>query len=144
MFTCAKTFDDLPFAHRQWRHPGHCSLIHGHSWAFDVTFAAEALDAMGFVIDFGDLKELRERLRELFDHTLVIGEDDPERERFEGLAAAGLCRIVTVPSGSAEGLAAWVFELADTLVTQRTEGRVRVVEVTCHEGPRNRATCRRP
>ena len=56
MMTCSKTYSDLPFAHRQHRHAGHCSLIHGHNWELKITFACEEFDKNGFVVDFGNLK----------------------------------------------------------------------------------------
>ena len=56
MITCTKRYDNLPFAHRQPNHEGHCSLIHGHNWSFEFEFKASKLDGNGFVIDFGDLK----------------------------------------------------------------------------------------
>ena len=75
--TCSKTYTDLPFAHRQPSHQGHCALIHGHNWSFEFEFAADKLDECGFVIDFGKLKWLKDWINERFDHTLVLNESDP-------------------------------------------------------------------
>ena len=55
MITCSKLYKDIPFAHRQHLHDGHCSQIHGHNWDIKLTFSCKELDAMGFVVDFGKL-----------------------------------------------------------------------------------------
>ena len=53
MMNCKKTYSDIPFAHRQHLHDGHCALIHGHNWSFTVTFSCHETDLNGFVVDFG-------------------------------------------------------------------------------------------
>ena len=57
--TCTKTYFDVPFAHRQHLHDGHCSFVHGHNWDIRVTFGCERTDENGFVVDFGKLKFLK-------------------------------------------------------------------------------------
>ena len=47
MITCSKLYKDIPFAHRQHLHDGHCSQIHGHNWDIKLTFSCKELDAMG-------------------------------------------------------------------------------------------------
>lgn len=76
--TCKKRYDDIPFAHRQWNHKGHCAHIHGHNWSFEFEFVSKSLDANGFVVDFGKLQFLKNWLNETFDHKLVISKDDPK------------------------------------------------------------------
>ena len=49
MMTCSKIFLDIPFAHRQHRHSGHCARIHGHNWTLKLTFACNRFDKNGFV-----------------------------------------------------------------------------------------------
>jgi ribonucleotide monophosphatase NagD (HAD superfamily) len=41
-------------------------------------------------MDFGGLKAFKEWADYMFDHTLVIGEDDPHRKMFEIMAGLGL------------------------------------------------------
>lgn len=139
MITCSKIYADIPFAHRQPRHRGHCALIHGHNWTFTVTFACETPDENGFVVDFGDLKYLRRWLDEHLDHACVFSESDPERERL--LAAfPHLFKAYVVPCASAEGLARHVFEVFDALVRRHTDGRARVCELRLDEDGRNFVT----
>ena len=120
MFTCTKKFSNLPFAHRQPSHPGHCRLIHGHNWAFTFTFGCHELEkGTGFVIDFGDLKWLKTWLETHFDHTLVLNIDDPSLEYLRNALAPssvagmahvdGFARIICVPNCGAEGLALFAF-----------------------------------
>ena len=53
-YTCAKRYYNLPCAHRQHNHRGHCSKIHGYSRSFEFHCAAHELDENGFVFDFGN------------------------------------------------------------------------------------------
>lgn len=136
MVTCSKTYSDIPFAHRQPKHSGHCSMIHGHNWSFQITFGAIYLDECGFVVDFGRLQKVKDLIL-MFDHTLVLNADD------EMLAFAGLLHyadIVVVPDCSCEGLAKWVAEHVDEIVRRESMGRVFVVGVVCFEDSKNSAT----
>lgn len=137
-YFCSKEYIDIPFAHRQHNHDGHCADIHGHNWSFKFTFAADELDKNGFVFDFGDLKELKTAL-EGFDHALILNEDDPHRDHLMSILEP-YARIIILKSGSAEGLARYAWKIAQDIVTKKSEGRVRVTEVTCSEDWKNSAT----
>ena len=89
-YTSTKTYRNLPCAHRQWRHDGHCAYIHGYSREYTFFFDAKSMDKHGWVVGFGDLKELEKYLIEMYDHTLLISEDDPELDTF--------CLLYTSPS----------------------------------------------
>lgn len=139
-YTCSKVFGPYPFAHRQHNHSGHCSLIHGHNWSFKLTFSSPALDINGFVHDFGANKELRDWLTKTFDHTLVLNLADPYLHVFEdALESKGMALIIRVPSGSAEGLAEYVFMQANAIL-KRNKVKALVIEVECREDDRNSAT----
>jgi 6-pyruvoyltetrahydropterin/6-carboxytetrahydropterin synthase len=76
---------------RQWRSThSHCSLLHGYSIGIKLIFESETLDDRNWVMDFGGLKAFKEWADYTFDHTLVIGADDPHLEKFQALAALGL------------------------------------------------------
>ena len=51
--------------------------MHGYSRSFTFWFAATELDACGFVVDFSSLRPLEKRLRDQFDHTFLVNDDDP-------------------------------------------------------------------
>ena len=83
MYQSTKTFHFLPCTHRQWRDKGDCKFIHGYDRSVKLVFECHYLDDKNWVMDFGGLKEIKEWLENLFDHTLIINEDDPEIEFIE-------------------------------------------------------------
>jgi len=139
-YTITKIFKGYPFAHRQPEHEGHCSLIHGHNWDFEVTLEADELDECGFVYDFGKFKEFKEWLTAMFDHTCLINHSDPEASRLLKLRDEGLADIVLVSSCSCEGLAEMVYRELVTRIAESEGTRVRVVSVTVHEDYKNKST----
>lgn len=114
MYQITKRFQGYPFAHRQHTHDGHCKLIHGHNWDFEICLTSDHLDENNFVYDFGKFKWLKEWFSERFDHTCVISQDDPELDRFQTLHSEGFLNLFIVPSCSAEGLAKLVYEQVRT------------------------------
>ena len=141
MKTCTKSYTDIPFAHRAPLHDGHCKLIHGHNWSFVITFAARETDVNGFVMDFGKLLLLREELFVLFDHTLVLNEGDPIVEDIQKfLRAHNIGNVRLLPDCSCEGIAKFVFDLADSFVRKATGSRAHVQSVTVQEDSKNSAT----
>ena len=70
-------------AFRQWKADSHCNLIHGYALQFEFTFGGDELDSSNWIVDFGGLKPLKEWLKFMFDHTYLLGSDDPEFETFQ-------------------------------------------------------------
>lgn len=87
---------------RQWRAKSHCRLLHGYSLSFRFEFEANMLDDKNWVVDFGDLKELRAILEGTFDHKTVVAADDPELEWFREAARRGLADVVVLPAVGCE------------------------------------------
>ncbi len=143
MLTCAKRYVDIPMAHRQPHHQGHCALIHGHNWTIELTFACHQLDQNGFVVDFGDLKYLRHWIDHHLDHACLLATDDPLREALVAAAPAAW-KVYLLPNTSCEGLAQHLHQTFDPLVKQHTAQRVWVASVTVEEDSRNRATFAAP
>ena len=141
MLTCSKTYDDIPAAHRQHRHAGHCALIHGHNWSLTFTFGCEHTDENGFVVDFGGLKYIRQWIDRNFDHACLFAADDPMKDVLLE-AAPTVWKAVIVPDCSAEGLAAWTFRGVDPLVREHTKGRAWLLAVEVGEDERNFAQFR--
>jgi len=147
MYTITKRFGPYPAAHRQHKHDGHCALIHGHNFVFDVSFSVPdetQLDANGFVLDFGKMELLKTKLVDLFDHTFLINQDDPRKLWFQrALGIPKVAKIVIVASGSAEGLAKLVYDLASITMLPpeyMVNRQVSVSSVTCFEDEKNSAT----
>lgn len=145
-FQSTKTFHNYPCAHRQWRHEGHCSLVHGYSRSFHFVFGAQELDKCGFVVDYSSLKSLKAHLDYMYDHTLLLNHDDPLLDDFKKLEAAGACQIrihrsilePSIPLGvGMEGTAQYLCEYADQLVKTQTKGRAWVHSVEARENDKN-------
>lgn len=75
---------------RQWRAThSHCSTLHGYSIGMKLIFESDTLDDRNWVMDFGGLKEFKKWADYMFDHTLVIAEDDPHLEFFKRMSYIG-------------------------------------------------------
>ena len=142
MITCRKTYADIPFAHRQHKHAGHCALIHGHNWTITLTFGCHEPDANGFVVDFGDLKYLKRWIDEHLDHACVFNADDPLRETLVAAGGPAVWKSFVVESCSCEGLARHLFDVFDPLVRDHTGDRAFLVEVEIEEDSKNSAAYR--
>jgi 6-pyruvoyltetrahydropterin/6-carboxytetrahydropterin synthase len=75
---------------RQWRAShSHCSTLHGYSIGIKLVFECETLDDKNWCMDFGGLKEFKAWADYMFDHTLVIAQDDPHLEFFRKMSWMG-------------------------------------------------------
>lgn len=138
--TCSKIYSDVPFAHRAPNHDGHCAQIHGHNWSFEFEFKARTLDKNGFVMDFGKLKFIKEKLDQ-WDHALLLAQTDPELPHLmETLDATNLAVIQVVPDCSCEGIAGNIGTWVSGEVYRITDGRVTVTKCTVYEDSKNSAT----
>lgn len=129
---------------RQWAADSDCHLLHGYSFGFHFVFAAEQLDKRGWVLDFGrgGFGHIKAWLHEMFDHTLLVAEDDPERAALEALGERGIARVRVVKGTSCERMAEMTFEKADAIVRELTQGRCWVESVECSEHGSNSAIFR--
>lgn len=55
-------------AHSLTGYPGECARLHGHTFRVDVVIEGEALNEIGIVFDFKDLKETVNNILDRFDH----------------------------------------------------------------------------
>ena len=136
MYTCRKSYRDIPFAHRQHNHDGHCAFIHGHNWAFTFEFAARTLDETGFVIDFGKLGFIRQEIKARFDHAYVYNRGDEASLRLVG-AEGALFKGLEVERCSCEGIARYLLELIQPMVRSASGGRVWLAAVEVEEDSKN-------
>lgn len=98
---------------RQWRAThSHCSLLHGYSIGVKLIFECEELDERNWVMDFGGLKNFKNWLEYMFDHTVLVAEDDPKLDFFkqlnrmgDGYNAKGICDLRIVPGVGCEKFA---------------------------------------
>lgn len=139
-FRSTKAYTNFPCAHRQYLHHGNCALVHGYSRSFTFLFAAKTLDRCGFVVDFGELKWLKSHLDHMFDHTLLLMENDPLLPTFRQIEDLGGAAIRLMPYGvGMEGTAQYLCEYADVRLREFTKGRCWVESVESRENDKNSA-----
>ena len=138
-----KSYYHLPVAHMQWfdtdetgaECTGPCSKWHGYDRSVHFEFAGEA-DEHGWVVGFGDLKPIKVFLEYYFDHTALIGADDPRMEDALKARDAGLVDLRVMPYGvSMEMSSIFIWEQVNPL----TDGRVYISRVECREHEKNSA-----
>lgn len=96
---------------RQWRAShSHCQYLHGYALAVTLKFEAETLDDRNWVIDFGGLKEIKEWLKSIFDHKLLVAADDPELDEISALQGLGIAEVIVLPSVGCEGFARYIYD----------------------------------
>lgn len=127
-------------AFRQWKADSHCNLIHGYALQFELTFGSSKLDERNWVVDFGGLKELKEWLKYMFDHTYLVASDDPEFETILQLADKNLIDIREVEAVGCERFAELTFEKASSIIEEKYGERCWVESVTVREHEANSAT----
>lgn len=138
MLTITKKYADIPFAHRQPSHKGHCFFNHGHNWDVEITFTASELDENNFVIDFGKLDFIKDYFKK-FDHSTVVANSDVE---FLDMVTKypQFFQIVTMEDVSCEGLAKQLFKDLNAIVKLHTSQRVWITRVKVFEDLKNSAT----
>jgi 6-pyruvoyltetrahydropterin/6-carboxytetrahydropterin synthase len=122
-----KRFIGYSTAFRQWRADSHCNLIHGYAFCFKIWFEGE-LDDNGWVIDFGCFKRngVKEWLKNMFDHTTCVADDDPELELFREMDKRGVIDLRVLPGVGCEKFAELIAVYLQDIVDKETNGRVKV------------------
>jgi 6-pyruvoyltetrahydropterin/6-carboxytetrahydropterin synthase len=148
MFKSRKKFDGFSTCFRQWRaNTTHCQYLHGYDVEFEVTFEGE-LDHRNWVWDFGGMKRAKNLIEGkqpkawmeyMFDHTVVVAEDDPAMADFVDLDIRGVIQLRVVPAVGAEKFAEYLYNKLNEFVQLETEGRVKVVKVKFMENHKNSA-----
>ena len=125
----------LSCAFRQWKAQSHCRFIHGYALTVRIEFEAEELDARGWVIDSGGLKEIKQYLTDTFDHKLLVAEDDPMLEHFAELVYVDAADVQRVPATGCEAFAELIWRKVESwlfVTDQNQRVRCRSVEVREH------------
>ena len=147
-FQSSKVFDGFSTVFRQWKaETTHCRFIHGYGISFKVYFEGE-LDDRNWVWDFGGMKRAKTLIDGkqpkawmdyMFDHTMVIAEDDPELEAFKQMDKAGVAQVRVIPATGAEKFAEYIYCNINEFVKAETDNRVRVIKVKFMEHGKNAA-----
>ena len=147
-FQSSKVFDGFSTVFRQWKATTtHCRFVHGYGISFKVYFEGE-LDDRNWVWDFGGMKRAKTKIDGkspkawmdyMFDHTLIVAQDDPFIEAFKQMEEAGVAQIRVIPATGAEKFAEYIYNKLNEFVHVETEGRVRVTKVKFMEHGKNAA-----
>ena len=147
-FQSTKIFDGFSTVFRQWRADGtHCQFLHGYGISFKITFEGE-LDEKNWVWDFGGMKRAKGTIDSMnpkawmdhmFDHTVIMAEDDPYLELFEDMNKNKLIQLRVIPATGAEQFAKFIYDKVNEFVLEETNNRVRVTQVEFKEHNKNSA-----
>jgi 6-pyruvoyltetrahydropterin/6-carboxytetrahydropterin synthase len=139
IYTSTKRFSGYPCTHRQWKADSHCRFVHGYSREFYFEFACKKMSDEFWVMDFGDLKDVKEWLAEMFDHTFLIAADDPYLETFKKMDSDGVIQLRVLPNPGMEGSAKFVYDHVSKMISEKTQGRVWITKVEVRENEKNSA-----
>ena len=138
MFVSTKVFDGFSCCFRQWKATTtHCQYLHGYGVSFKVWFEGD-LDERNWVWDFGGMKRAKtkidgkspkEWMDYMFDHTVIVAEDDPYVNTLLQLDNANIAQVRIVPATGAEKFAEFIFNKLNPFVQEETNGRVKVGQV---------------
>ena len=148
MYKSRKKFDGFSTCFRQWKaNTTHCQYLHGYDVEFEVTFEGD-LDHRNWVWDFGGMKRAKnlidgrqpkEWMEYMFDHTVVVAEDDPDLQNFVDMDARGVIQLRVIEAVGAEKFAEYLYHKLNDFVQLETDGRVKVVKVKFMENHKNSA-----
>ena len=147
-FQSSKVFDGFSTVFRQWKaKETHCRFLHGYGISFKVYFEGE-LDEKNWVWDFGGMKRAKTLIDGkqpkawmdyMFDHTVIIAEDDPGMGGWKTMNDLGVIQLRVIPATGAEKFAEYIFNKLNKFVHTETEGRVKVTKVKFMEHNKNAA-----
>lgn len=147
-FQSTKIFDGFSTVFRQWKANGtHCQFLHGYGISFKITFEGE-LDEKNWVWDFGGMKRAKGTINGMnpkawmdymFDHTVIMAEDDPYLELFKDMDKNKLIQLRVIPATGAEQFAKFIYDKVNEFVLEETNNRVRVTQVEFKEHNKNSA-----
>ncbi len=147
-YQSSKVFDGFSTVFRQWKaETTHCRFVHGYGISFKVYFEGE-LDERNWVWDFGGMKRAKTLIDGkqpkawmdyMFDHTLIVAEDDPNLKAFQQMDKAGVAQVRVIPATGAEKFAEYIYRNINEFVKTETNNRVRVTKVKFMEHGKNAA-----
>lgn len=147
-FISTKVFEGFSTVFRQWKAENtHCRYVHGYGVSFKIWFEGD-LDEKNWVWDFGGMKRAKgtidnmspkEWMEYMFDHTLVVAEDDPFLNAFKNMEEAGVAQVRIIPATGAEKFAQFIYDKVNPFIQEETNGRVKVIKVEFREHEKNSA-----
>ena len=139
-FKSTKRFGPISTGHRQWKHKGHCSYVHGYGRYVRLTFEASKLDERGWVMDFGDLKDVKKWIEAEWDHRVLIASDDPLLQQLKELESHGGILLNVLPDGYYPGIeesCRYLYDMLSPMIQKKTNNRVEITRVEIWEHENN-------
>ena len=141
-YKSSKRFGPITTGHRQWRDKGHCSYVHGYGRYVRLTFEATKLDERGWVMDFGDLKDVKSWIESEWDHRTLIAADDPVIPELKTLEEVGGINLNILPEGYLPGIeesCRYLYDKLNPVIQRKTNNRVEITRVEIWETEKNQA-----
>ena len=116
---------------------GSCRFVNGYRLKAKFWFESDKLDKNNWVVDFGSLKPLKDKLENQFDHTLCLDRDDPALLHFQTLSEKDVVDVRIMNGVGIEMTAKWCYDAANEHLdsgTMPNGARCVRVEVWEHEG----------
>lgn len=138
----SKRFGPISTGHRQWKDNGHCAWAHGYGRIVEIIFWGSELDSRGWIVDFGDLRDVKKWLNDQWDHRILLAHDDPLIDQFKTLETLGGCNINIMPKEYGPGIelsCKFVYDMVDEIINEKTNGRCGVQQVRIWEHENNSA-----
>ena len=132
MITCTRRIE-FDAAHRILNHESKCKMLHGHRYALEIKFAAEKLDGLGRIIDFGKVRDiLGSWVDKHLDHNTILSIKD--KNLGEKIASETGQKIYYLKENpTAENIAKHIFkEICPKLFAKKN---VRCVAIKLYETP---------
>ena len=124
-FQSSKVFDGFSTVFRQHSaEDTHCRFVHGYGISFKIYFEGE-LDYRNWVWDFGGMKRANTQIDGkspkawmdyMFDHTLIVAENDPFKDAFIDMDNSGVAQVRIIPATGAEKFAEYIFNKINEFV----------------------------
>lgn len=142
-FQSTKTYGHelgLSVCFRQFGAKSHCSKLHGYALSVRLVFEASELDSDNWVMDFGNLKEVKQYLESRFDHKTVVSRNDPQLWFYRLGQSNGVMDLVEVENIGCEAFSKMVFNfVSDWLKIKEYFPRVDLVSAEVREHGANSA-----
>jgi pteridine reductase len=98
------------YGHRLMNYQGKCAKLHGHNGRVQIEVSAPALDKMGMVMDFYEIrKKIGVWIDEHLDHRMILCQKDPLAPHLE---KAGDPAVLMPENPTAEAIAKWIYDEA--------------------------------
>lgn len=115
--------DSFAAGHYLRNYRGKCENPHGHNYRIRVRLHGRELDGAGLLLDFKELKDVMKHVVDRLDHQM-LNDIEPFREL----------------NPSAENIAQYFFQQCNSRLSERTNGRVSIKDVTVWETDTTTAT----